>query len=735
MKDEKISLCVIAGNGEKYIRRFLNAFQPLADEIVVVRAVGCKVPDNTLKIAGKEFGAHTAEYHNKPGHEAWPHVDDFAAAREMAFSMGTKEWLLWADLDDLVDEESIKEIKASVDQAPLEVHCIQWRYLVPGDKLAVQRERLIRRGTGRWVSPIHEYLESFEGKKNTWQINAEFLHAPVGPRTENSDRNLRIIESVTEEAMTPALRFHRVMALREVNRLDDCRSAAQRGLMDPELESPERYELLMILSQLAPDAKQRVRLLEACAHEAPERREAWGELALVHLAAADPKRALVYADIMADRPMGRVIAWNTRRKYFGWTGVELLGMALRANGQTAKAQALEFNFFREHGAKISLLHATRGREAQAVRARQLWLERAEDPDAIEHIFAIDEDDESSARLRLYRHVAVKAGGGCVRAWNVAAAASSGAVLIQMSDDWDPPLFWDRLIWEQIGAHAEAGKEAVLQVSDGHRKDDLLCMAILTRLRWQMQGYIFHPQFKSMYSDNWFSFCAFRDGVVIKAQDLVFEHLHPVFGRGEWDQTYITSNAKERYAQGEAVMTELMKSCESCRGWFDFPEVYLLAAGLARERKWETMVEVGCAYGKSLIFLAQNLALPVDLHAVDHFQGSEGEEAGRYSSEMEQEFQDNIQRCLGGGGVRAHVKNSVEGAADFSDQSVDFVFLDAGHSEADLRADIAAWWPKIKPGGVLAGHDYAHSAEVRKVVDELFPEAEKIETCWWLEVKQ
>jgi|TARA_R110000824_G_scaffold185997_10_gene367107 hypothetical protein len=42
---------------------------------------------------------------------------------------------------------------------------------------------------------------------------------------------------------------------------------------------------------------------------------------------------------------------------------------------------------------------------------------------------------------------------------------------------------------------------------------------------------------------------------------------------------------------------------------------------------------------------------------------------------------------------------------FEDQSIDFVYIDGEHSYEAVSQDIADWWPKIKPGGILAGHDY------------------------------
>lgn len=45
------------------------------------------------------------------------------------------------------------------------------------------------------------------------------------------------------------------------------------------------------------------------------------------------------------------------------------------------------------------------------------------------------------------------------------------------------------------------------------------------------------------------------------------------------------------------------------------------------------------------------------------------------------------------------------ADKFADGSLDFVYLDANHSFLAVRADLEAWYPKLKVGGFLAGHDY------------------------------
>jgi hypothetical protein len=65
--------------------------------------------------------------------------------------------------------------------------------------------------------------------------------------------------------------------------------------------------------------------------------------------------------------------------------------------------------------------------------------------------------------------------------------------------------------------------------------------------------------------------------------------------------------------------------------------------------------------------------------------------------------------------------SLEAARQVPDESLDFVFIDAIHLYEDARADIAAWLPKLRSGGVLAGHDYTPQFRgVMRAVDEAIP---------------
>ena len=53
--------------------------------------------------------------------------------------------------------------------------------------------------------------------------------------------------------------------------------------------------------------------------------------------------------------------------------------------------------------------------------------------------------------------------------------------------------------------------------------------------------------------------------------------------------------------------------------------------------------------------------------------------------------------------------SVDMALKIKDKSLDFVYLDADHSYEGVMSDLEAWFPKLKKGGIMFGHDYLNEA--------------------------
>jgi len=67
------------------------------------------------------------------------------------------------------------------------------------------------------------------------------------------------------------------------------------------------------------------------------------------------------------------------------------------------------------------------------------------------------------------------------------------------------------------------------------------------------------------------------------------------------------------------------------------------------------------------------------------------------------------------------KSSADASQDFDDESLDYIYIDADHSYSHALQDYRKWWPKLKPGGFFAGHDYAGFRRdgVRRAVKSFF----------------
>jgi len=61
--------------------------------------------------------------------------------------------------------------------------------------------------------------------------------------------------------------------------------------------------------------------------------------------------------------------------------------------------------------------------------------------------------------------------------------------------------------------------------------------------------------------------------------------------------------------------------------------------------------------------------------------------------------------------------SVNAAKLFADDYFDFIYIDADHSCDAVAEDLQAWYPKVRSGGLVIGHDYCQPWGVVQAVDE------------------
>lgn len=128
-----------------------------------------------------------------------------------------------------------------------------------------------------------------------------------------------------------------------------------------------------------------------------------------------------------------------------------------------------------------------------------------------------------------------------------------------------------------------------------------------------------------------------------------------------------------------------------------------------------MVEVGSLEGISTLLFASCVDTVYSVDCYDYTVPETGRipEHDQMFVEAERMF---IERTKDVPNIVKIRKTSVEAAKDFADASLDAVYIDAEHDEVNVRLDIKTWRPKIKPGGILSGHDFV-LPHVEKILRE------------------
>ncbi len=189
----------------------------------------------------------------------------------------------------------------------------------------------------------------------------------------------------------------------------------------------------------------------------------------------------------------------------------------------------------------------------------LWTSRATDND-LEWVIAVDDDacfdaarkcaDKLLGRIRV-QTVRNDGPKNCVAGWNLAANRTIGKVIIAVADDFQPPDRWnEHLLGPLLPANWPDG-EYVVHTNDGYIKN-LCTLAIVTRKRYEKFGYLFYSGYHSLFSDTELTEVAYRDGVVIEAMHLLFEHMHPDCHKRPRDQVDLVHASKERWNHGEML---------------------------------------------------------------------------------------------------------------------------------------------------------------------------------------
>jgi hypothetical protein len=239
--------------------------------------------------------------------------------------------------------------------------------------------------------------------------------------------------------------------------------------------------------------------------------------------------------------------------------------------------------------------------ARALATKNTWLERATNPENVEHIFGIQSDDVESHEAFGEEDVANSVpppawASSSVANWNAAAAISTGDILVVIADDLTPPEGWDT----QLQKLPDGNKEWACYVPDSLREDGLMCHPVLSRALYGKRGYVFHPDFYGVFCDNDFSIRSLLETTILQVKGLKWQHDHPSNKSRPRDAIVDLQNAAGGYEYGSQMlvihwpMIGIFNRSRTISG--DINEHMLRLAQLARE--CDHVTEFGVRTGMS-----------------------------------------------------------------------------------------------------------------------------------------
>jgi len=188
------------------------------------------------------------------------------------------------------------------------------------------------------------------------------------------------------------------------------------------------------------------------------------------------------------------------------------------------------------------------------------------------------------------------------------------------------------------------------------------------------------------------------------------------------------------------MNHIYQQPQFGENWFTYPNLYLEM--VEKFPSGSKFVEVGSWKGRSSSYIAVeivNSKKDIEFYCVDTWEGSLEHKSGDVEKSLLTLYETFINNMKPVESYYIPLKLSSEIASKkFKDKSLDFVFLDASHEYEDVKTDIEKWLPKIKSGGILAGHDYYtgfydYFPGVKKAVNEKLSNFSTGEYCWVYQV--
>jgi hypothetical protein len=188
-------------------------------------------------------------------------------------------------------------------------------------------------------------------------------------------------------------------------------------------------------------------------------------------------------------------------------------------------------------------------------------------------------------------------------------------------------------------------------------------------------------------------------------------------------------------------TQAFEIAKNIQGWMRREELEWLNKLARKQGALCNWVEVGSWKGRSLV--ATGLGLPggAVLSAVESFTGSKDSPGTHSEVNFPIEWVqghlrlavDLIRAYRFDVEVDVYAGRSLDMVGNFNNGSQNVVFIDGAHNEKAVTEDIEAWRPKVRPGGVLCGHDRGNRGVPKALKKTVGEWKEGAGSIWWVKI--
>ncbi|MDO5295004.1 MAG: glycosyltransferase [bacterium] len=286
-----ISLCMIVKNEEDCLANCMESIRNVVDEIIIVDTGST---DGTKEIATK-YTNHIYDF-------KW--CNDFAKARNTAFSKASKDYILWLDADDVLKPEDQEKMLALKEELDDSIDVVMLKYNIAFDQngectFSYYRERLVKRSLNlKWQEPVHEYLPI------TGRVVRKEIAITHEKKHSSGDRNLNIYKDRIRRGEKLSTRgvYYYAKELLEHNNIKDAIKYfegflnREDGWVEDKINAC--YYLSKCYRQINDVEKQQAILVKSFEYDIP-RAEICCELGLLYFIKMDYKKAIYWYNVAA----------------------------------------------------------------------------------------------------------------------------------------------------------------------------------------------------------------------------------------------------------------------------------------------------------------------------------------------------------------------------------------------------------------------------------------------------